>query len=138
MIFAADSYGLEPLEKTTLSLPDTDYFSSKEMDGFSLEELATVTLPPLAPFLAGLAAKYLSTGEDMIMIAVENLVDGMHLDESWVQDQQQDCEPAARELILQQVASKTSRMDCFSENKVTCFVCKKAEVAHIKSIAGFA
>ncbi|EGX95924.1 hypothetical protein CCM_00578 [Cordyceps militaris CM01] len=137
IIFTAHVYGLEPLAEKTLTIRAPDCHVSKEMDGFNAEEMAAMTLPRLAPYLRGQAAKFLSTRDDMAMIAVEELIDGMDLDEGWVSDQLQDCEPAARSLILQNIANKPFRMDHFSENTITCFVRDKEEAEYVKSIAGY-
>ncbi|ATY65726.1 ser Thr phosphatase [Cordyceps militaris] len=90
IIFTAHVYGLEPLAEKTLTIRAPDCHVSKEMDGFNAEEMAAMTLPRLAPYLRGQAAKFLSTRDDVAMIAVEELIDGMDLDEGWVSDQLQD------------------------------------------------
>ncbi|KAM0738988.1 hypothetical protein ACQRIT_006725 [Beauveria bassiana] len=95
IIFTANVYGLEPLEQKALQSRGIDGGISKEIADIPLEEIATLPLPRLAPFLAGLATKFILTQDDNAMIAVEQLVDGMNLDESWVDSQLTDCPQAS-------------------------------------------
>ncbi len=99
--------------------------------------MAALPLPRLAPFLAGLATKFLLTNDDKSMIAVEQLVDGMNLDESWVDSQLPDCPQIVRDLIMRQIHGKKSRIDYVSDNQITCFVRDEAEAAHVRSIVGY-
>ncbi|XWW95811.1 hypothetical protein V2A60_003779 [Cordyceps javanica] len=137
MIFTAHTYGLQPLEESIVRPREKDCHFSKEVEELSAEEMAVLTLPRLAPFLAGLAAKFLFAKDDVAMIAVQELIDGMDLDESWVSSRLQDCEPAVRRLILQEIDGKPFRMDHFSENEVTCFIRDQEEATHVKLITGY-
>ncbi|OAR00234.1 hypothetical protein LLEC1_06454 [Akanthomyces lecanii] len=136
-IFAADVYGLQPLERNTLPPRDMDGAVSKEMADLPLNETATLPLPQLAPFLAGLATKFLLTNDDNAIIAVEQLVDGMDLDESWMNSQLADRPPTVRDIIIERITGKQSRIDYFSNNQVTCFINDEAEALHLRSIVGY-
>ncbi|KAM3431516.1 hypothetical protein MY4824_007114 [Beauveria thailandica] len=131
IIFTANVYGLEPLQQKALQSRGIDGGFSKEIADIPLEELAILPLPRLAPFLAGLATKFILTRDDKAMIAVEQLVDGMNLDESWVDSQLADCPQAVRDMIIGQINGKQSRIDYFSDNQVTCFIRDEAEAAHV-------
>ncbi|KAM3431474.1 hypothetical protein MY4824_007072 [Beauveria thailandica] len=137
IIFTANVYGLEPLQQKALQSRGIDGGFSKEIADIPLEELAILPLPRLAPFLAGLATKFILTRDDKAMIAVEQLVDGMNLDESWVDSQLADCPQAVRDMIIGQINGKQSRIDYFSDNQVTCFIRDEAEAAHVRSIVGY-
>ncbi|KAM3501509.1 hypothetical protein MY10362_005504 [Beauveria mimosiformis] len=132
IIFTANVYGLEPLQQKALQSRGIDGGFSKEIADIPLEEMATLPLPRLAPFLAGLASKFILTKDDNAMIAVEQLVDGMNLDESWVDSQLADCPQAVRDMIIGQINGKQSRIDYFSDNQVTCFIRDEAEAAHVR------
>ncbi|KAM0670729.1 hypothetical protein ACQRIU_001124 [Beauveria bassiana] len=131
IIFTANVYGLEPLEQKALQSRGIDGGISKEIADIPLEEIATLPLPRLAPFLAGLATKFILTQDDNAMIAVEQLVDGMNLDESWVDSQLTDCPQAVRDMITGLINGKQCRIDYFSDNQVTCFIRDEAEAAHV-------
>lgn len=137
IIFTANTYGLEPLERSTLLPRRIDGSFSKEIADLPLEEMVALPLPRLAPFLAGLATKFILTNDDKSMIAVEQLVDGMNLDESWVDFQLPDCPQTIRDLIMRQIHGKKSRIDYVSDNQITCFVRDEAEAAHVRSIVGY-
>ncbi|PQK12058.1 hypothetical protein BB8028_0003g06770 [Beauveria bassiana] len=137
IIFTANVYGLEPLEQKTLQSRGVDGSFSKEIADVPLEEIATLPLPRLAPFLAGLATKFILTQDDNAMIAVEQLVDGMDLDESWVDSQLADYPQAVRDMITGLINGKQCRIDYFSDNQVTCFIRDEAEAAHVRSIVGY-
>lgn len=136
-IFTANVYGLEPLEQKTLQSRGVDGGFSKEIADIPLEEIATLSLPRLAPFLAGLATKFILMQDDNAMIAVEQLVDGMDLDESRVYSQLTDCPQAVRDMITGLINGKQCRIDYFSDNQVTCFIRDEAEAAHVRSIVGY-
>ena len=71
------------------------------------------------------------------MIALEQLVDGMNADESWVQDNLEASESAVAALVTHLVRNKKGRLDPFSGNTVTCFVRDEAEAEAVKLIPGF-
>lgn len=137
VIFTANVYGLEPLERNTLIPGGIKGGFSKEIVDLPSEEMVTLPLPRLPPFLAGLATKFLLTDDDHAMIAVEQLVDGMNLDESWVNSQLADCSQTVRDMVIALINGKQSRIDYFSDNQVTCFIRDEVEAVHVRSITGY-
>lgn len=138
VIFPAALFGLDPIDKVIIQPTNNPTVHiSKEVSGLSREDIANLPLPRLAPLIAGLAKRYLDTADDMSMIAVEQLVDGMNLDECWVQKHLGDYDPAPGTLVMGRVRSKKSRIDYYSENEITCFVRDEEEAKNVRSIPGF-
>ncbi|KAL6690552.1 ser/Thr protein phosphatase [Trichoderma pleuroticola] len=138
VIFTASFYNLEPIEK--ILIPATigsRAYISKEMEDTSVRDVASLHLPRLAPFLKGLAKRFIDDEDDVAMIAVEQLVDGMNLTVAWVDANLGDCQTDVLDLIRSQIRGKESRKDHFSGNKITCFVKDEAEAIAIQQIAGF-
>ncbi|KAF3065679.1 hypothetical protein CFAM422_009598 [Trichoderma lentiforme] len=137
-IFTASFYNLEPIEK--ILIPATTRlkaYISKEMADTNARDIASLHLPRLAPFLKGLAKRFIDHEDDVAMIAVEQLVDGMNLNDAWVDANLGDCQTDVLNLIRNQIRGKESRKDHFSGNKITCFVKDEAEATVIQQIAGF-
>ncbi|KAI1073495.1 ser/Thr protein phosphatase [Whalleya microplaca] len=129
VIFPTALFGLDPIERILISPQSTGqkaYFS-KEISDLSQEDVANMPLPRLPPLLRGLAKRFLDTSDDVAMIAVEQLVDGMNLDEAWTQKNLEGSDAALMALIMNQIHSKKSRIDYFSDNKVTCFISGEEE-----------
>ncbi|KAI0474008.1 ser/Thr protein phosphatase [Xylariaceae sp. FL0804] len=142
VFFPAARFGLDPVEKILIR-PFTTPVSgqqigiSKEVSDMSPHDLANLPLPCLTPLLIGLARRYLSTRDDIAMIAVEQLIDGMNLDEAWSEKHLAGVEDAVRALINTQIGSKGSRIDYFSDNKITCFINDESEAHSLRLIPGF-
>jgi len=138
IVFSAAFFGLEPIRNVLIhSNTNQEIHISKEVTELTREDLINLPLPRLAPFLLGLAKKYLDTSDDMAMIAAEQLVDGTNLDELWIREHSRGAEKAVVDLITRLILSKKSRLDYFSENKVTCFIYDEKEAADVKLIPGF-
>lgn len=73
---------------------DRKFHISKEVQGLDPNTIANLPLPRLAPLISGLGRRYLDTRDDVSMIALEQLVDGMNPDEQWVQQHLEDSDPA--------------------------------------------
>jgi hypothetical protein len=71
------------------------------------------------------------------MIALEQLVDGMNPDEQWVQDNLPSCDPAITRLVVGLIHEKKSRIDYFSDNKITCFIKDESEAEAVRRIPGY-
>ncbi|RDA84013.1 hypothetical protein CP532_2921 [Ophiocordyceps camponoti-leonardi (nom. inval.)] len=138
VIYPDSFYGLSPLQETLLQpVRDGAYFYiSKEMAHLNREDIASLPLPRLAPFLKGFAQRFLASRDDSAMMAVKQLVDGMNLDLDWVARNLGTSEPLFH-LVMKQVNSKQSRIDYVSGNSITCFVGDKAEAQHVRLIPGF-
>ncbi|KAK7408612.1 hypothetical protein QQX98_009214 [Neonectria punicea] len=128
LIFPADFFGLGPIQKALIApLGNRRTHTSREILALGADSVSSLPFPRLAPFLTGLAQRFLDTRDDMAMIAVEQLVDGMDLDEKWVQEHFEGCSDLVTTLVLQQVRGKQGRIDYFSDNKITCFISNKEE-----------
>lgn len=138
MIFTATFFGLDPIEEIRIPpLADQNIYVSKEISDWGQDGIVNLPLPRLPPLLRGLAKRFLDTRDDMAMIAVEQLVDGMNLDEAWAQKHLQDSDPALMTLVVSQIRSKRLRIDYFSENSVTCFISDDQEAENVRLIPGF-
>ena len=70
------------------------------------------------------------------MIATEQLVDGMDLDETWCKRHLCGVEPGVVDVILDRVQTKHQRLDDFSENTVTCYVKDEVEAVLVRQTQG--
>ncbi|RCI14421.1 hypothetical protein L249_6186 [Ophiocordyceps polyrhachis-furcata BCC 54312] len=120
VIYPDSFHGLNPLKKTLLQPPcdDDQFHISKEVAHLNRKDIASLPLPRLAPFLTGLAQRFLASKDDFAMIAVEQLVDGMNLDQDWVTINLAASDPALLNLVMKRVASKQSRIDYVSDNSI--------------------
>ncbi|ORY64899.1 uncharacterized protein BCR38DRAFT_408659 [Pseudomassariella vexata] len=85
MIFPAAFLYLDPIEEVPiLTFANRKVHISKEIPDFGQEDITNLLLPRLVPLLRGLTKGFLNTGDDVTMIAVEQVVQGMNLnDEAW-------------------------------------------------------
>lgn len=74
--------------------------------------------------------------DDPSMIATEQLVDGMDLDEAWCHLHLAGVESGVVDLILERVQTKHQRLDDFSESTVTCYVKNEDEAILVRQICG--
>ncbi|KAI1108469.1 ser/Thr protein phosphatase [Nemania sp. NC0429] len=131
VIFPADLFGLDPIEKILVGpLMPRKVHLSKEIRDLSPEDVASLPLPRLAPLLKGLARRFLDRGDDMAMIGVEQLVDGMDLDHQWVQRHLDSVETPVTALILERIQGKKGRIDYYSDNLVTCYISDREEAGN--------
>jgi hypothetical protein len=136
IIFPAAFSRLDPIEKVLVRIPkDRNIHISKEIEDLTEDDITKLPLPRLAPLLNGLGRRYLDTADDVSMIALEQLVDGMNPDERWVQDNLVS-DSAVTALVMGLVRDKKSRIDYFSENKVTCFIKDEEEAGKVRLIPG--
>ncbi|KAF2461591.1 hypothetical protein BDY21DRAFT_418604 [Lineolata rhizophorae] len=122
IIFPAAFFGLDPIERQGDRGP--------ESRGYCQLAVASSGTAP-----RGLAKRFLDTRDDVSMIAVEQLVDGMNLAEAWVEKNLRDSDGS--DLLMQQIRGKKSRIDYFSENKITCFISDKEEAENMRLIPEF-
>jgi hypothetical protein len=94
-------------------------------------------MPRLPPFLAGLCWRFFSAGDDIAMIAVEQLVDGMDLDNAWLERNLNTATPEIRQLVSRLILEKKSRIDDFSDNSITCFIATAADADLVRQIPGY-
>ncbi|KID83977.1 ser/Thr protein phosphatase [Metarhizium guizhouense ARSEF 977] len=137
LIFTAAFFGFDSIENILISpMGEGDIYFSKEMQ-LNREDITNLHLPRLAPLLKGLARRFLDTKDDVAMIAVEQLVDGMDIDEAWVERHLGGSDAALLDLVKSQIRSKKSRIDYYTDNKITCFVSDQEEAEKIRLIPGF-
>jgi len=107
------------------------------MDLLPVVDVRRLPIPQLPPLLRGLCQRYLDSFDDVAMIAAEQLVDGMDLDEGWCERNLAFANQQVYQLASTLVAGKKSRLDHFSENSVTCFVRDPGEAARLRQIPGY-
>ena len=142
LIFADEVYGLDPLETNSVLVPESgEVVASSQIVG-SLggddpkRSLSGLRFPRLPPLFRGLARKFLKTGDDMAMIAIEQLVDGMDLDQDWCKRHLSSAETGVQELAAELVRQKSDRLDEFNGNTVTCFIATPEEADRLRRIVG--
>jgi hypothetical protein len=101
------------------------------------EEVRFLPMPHLAPYLDGLCSRYLEFGDDIAMIAAEQLVDGMDINQDWCTNHLKGAKSSVCQLVARLVASKGSRLDDFNGNKITCYIADEAEAESVKLIPGY-
>ncbi|OAA47563.1 ser/Thr protein phosphatase [Metarhizium rileyi] len=137
VIFTTAFFGFDSIEDVLIPpISQPNIHISKEIQ-LNWEDIADLHLPRLAPLLKGLARRFLDERDDVAMIAVEQLVDGMDLDEAWVERQLEGSDAALVDLVVGLVRSKRSRIDYYMENKTTCFVYDEEEAERVRLIPGF-
>ncbi len=80
LLFPDEIFGLDPLEANTVLVLESGVASSQILDSLADPSLSGLRFPRLPALFRGLARKYIESGDDMAMIASEQLVDGMDLD----------------------------------------------------------
>ncbi|KAG8425865.1 hypothetical protein J3459_008656 [Metarhizium acridum] len=137
VIFNAAFFGFDSIEDVLVPpMSEGNIHISKEIE-LNREDITNLHLPRLAPLLKGLATRFLDTKDDVAMIGVEQLVDGMDLDEAWVERQLGGSDAALLDLVMSQIRSKKSRIDYYADNKITCFISDQEEAEKIRLIPGF-
>lgn len=139
ILFSDTCFGLDPLDRNIVCHDKVPYFatySRQIMDLAPSDEIKYLTVPRLPPFLSGLCRRFLESNDGMARIAVEQLVDGMDLDEQWVEINLSSAEPKVRRLVMILISEKSSRYDEFSDNLVTCFIADEEEGERLRWIPG--
>lgn len=140
VLFTDKYYHLDPLREHIV--PGEEHqnageYSREILDSVSADQIVALPLPQFAPFFKGLCRKYIETQEVTAAIAAELLVDGMNLDEEWCQLHFHASESDELNFALGLVDGKSSRIDDFSSNQVTCFIADQEEAQQIQRIPGF-
>ncbi|KAL4945755.1 hypothetical protein BDV06DRAFT_184096 [Aspergillus oleicola] len=111
VVFPDSHFGLSNLADHIL--PPEERLSSTRgdqiLDLVPREDIQHLPVPRLSPFFTGLCSRYFDLNDCMARIAVEQLVDGMDLDDSWVQTNLIGEMPRVQELASQLVAEKAFR-----------------------------
>lgn len=137
VIFNAAFFGIDAIEDVLVPPIDGQTIHISKEIQLNRDDIANLHLPRLAALLKGLARRYLDTRDDVAMIAVEQLVDGMNIDQVWVERQLKGSDAAILDLVMSQVRSKRSRIDYYTENKITCFISDEEEAKKVRLIPGF-
>ena len=142
MLLTDKNYGLEPLPKNTVSrgkdaVSLNSVYSSQITDLIPLAEVGNIPVPRLPTLFVGLCRRYLELNDDVAMIAAEQLVDGMNLDEDWCSRNLCKTSLQIQELANGMIAGKQSRIDDFSENAITCFITNTEEAERLRLIPGY-
>ncbi|KAG6001468.1 hypothetical protein E4U21_004300 [Claviceps maximensis] len=140
LIFDGAFYGFECIEDVRVAHSadncDRETHTSKELQ-LSRDEMTSLPFPRLAPLLRGVARRWLDTKDDVAKIAVEQLVDGMDLDEAWMEKHLGGCDAPLLDLVRGRITSKKRRIDYFMDHKITCYIFDEEEAQRVKFIPGY-
>jgi len=134
------SCGLDPLVNNIISrdkAPSNPAYSSQIMDLIPVAVVNNLPMPRLSSLFAGVCHRFLESNDDIAMIAAEQLVDGMDLDDGWCERNLRNASPEVHQLATRLVAGKQSRLDDFSEKTVTCFIANAGEAERLRRIPGY-
>ncbi|KAI9053090.1 hypothetical protein LZ554_003359 [Drepanopeziza brunnea f. sp. 'monogermtubi'] len=135
-------YGLNPISENVVSHnkahSEPSYtYSSQLTDFISPTDIHRLPMPKMPVLLAGLCQRFLDSHDDVAMIAAEQLVDGMDLNEDWCERNLANVNAEVFEMTLRLVLGKTSRMDDFSQNTVTCYIAHEVDAERARGIPGY-
>ncbi len=111
------------------------FYSDQILDYVSVEEIKYIPIPTLRSFVQYLCLLYFRKADDMYRIRLEQLVDGMNIDEAWCQKNLSD--EGHLQYVLNLVYSKVDRIDDFSGNLVTCYIADQEAAAAVTRIPGY-
>ena len=140
VVFFPDSaLHLDPLSQSTV--PSEWHtcearYSKEILDSFLAEDLRLLSFPRLVPFFLGHCTRYCNSKAVDSAMAAEQLVDGMNLDEAWLGAQLPAMTSDEISFATKLVREKTSRMDDFSTNQITCYISDKNEAMKVLEIPG--
>lgn len=140
VLFTDKYHHLDPLSEHIVSREEhqnAGEYSREILDSVSADQIAALPLPQFTPFFKGLCRKYIETQEATAAIAAELLVDGMDLSKEWCQLYFYASESDEFAFALRLIIGKSSRIDDFSSNQVTCFIAEQGEAQRIQKTPGF-
>jgi hypothetical protein len=140
VLFSDRRYGLNPLHQYTVARNNSQSnpaYSTQIVDLIPSAEIYQLPMPRLPSLFSGFCHRFLESHDDVAMMAAEQLVDGMDLDEGWCQRNLRTSSPEVFKLANRLVVEKRSRLDDFSENTVTCFIPNDKEAARVRRIPGY-
>ncbi|KAK8202699.1 hypothetical protein IWZ01DRAFT_545441 [Phyllosticta capitalensis] len=141
VVFSDEYMKLDPLDQAIV--PRTEAlkakaFSSQILESVSARDVHLFPMPKLPCYVKSLCERYLSSGDVMARIAVEQLVDGMDPDEDWCERNiGNETSDEAQQLLLSLVQRKQFRIDDFSGKSVTCFIADQKEAMRLRGIPGY-
>ncbi|KAJ4590696.1 hypothetical protein HRR94_000046 [Exophiala dermatitidis] len=107
----------------------------RKSEVLEIEEIKRIPMPTLPSFVQYLCLLFFRDGDDMYQIRLEQLVDGMNIDEEWCRKTVSD--EGQLQYLLKLVNSKVDRIDDFSGNLVTCYIADQQMAANVTRIPGF-
>ncbi|POS73989.1 hypothetical protein DHEL01_v207612 [Diaporthe helianthi] len=125
VIFPSEDFGLDGSGSSCIRWTDgkdSGHVSHQILDTVPEEHVRSLPFPRLPPLLIGYARRYVESQDDPSMMATEQLVDGMDLDEAWCAQHLSGVEPRVVDVIVDRVQTRHQRLDDFAENTVTCYV----------------
>lgn len=122
VLFPDSYFYLLPLRQSIVPFQErlSTTYSRQLPDLFPGDEIRHLPVPYLAAFFIGLCRRFFESNDYMARIAAEQLVDGMDLDEEWVESNLSGAAPEVRELAAQLVAEKSSRYDGYLDFEAPC------------------
>ncbi|KIX01179.1 uncharacterized protein Z518_08904 [Rhinocladiella mackenziei CBS 650.93] len=113
LLFPDSYFGLFPLQQNIISNDErlSTTCSDQILDLVPRSEIQYLPVPRLPVFFIGLCSRFFESNDCMARIAVEQLVDGMDLNDDWIESNLGGATLKVRELAAQLVAEKTSRYD---------------------------
>ena len=119
----------------SLHQQDSEY-SLELLDLIPENRITSLPVPFLGPLLFSYCRKYTVMQDDIAAMAVEGLIDGMNLDEFWCTRNLTNIEPKDLDHVLSRIRGKTSRIDYFSPNSVTCIITNDEEAQRLLRVPG--
>ena len=139
MLFPDEPLGCESLIKNiipqSLHQQNSEY-SFELLDLIPGDRITSLPFPFLGTLLSSCCRRYLSSQDVIPAMAVDGLIDGMDLDESWCSRNLTNIEPKDLIYLLSRVRGKTSRIDYFSPNSVTCIIVNDEERERLLRVPG--
>ncbi|KAL2817970.1 hypothetical protein BDW59DRAFT_152297 [Aspergillus cavernicola] len=112
LLFPDFYFGLSPLHQNIVPNDErlSTICSEQILDLVPRGEIQHLPVPCLPVFFIGLCSRFFESNDCMARIAVEQLVDGMNLDDNWIESNLGGATLKVRELAAQLIAEKTSRL----------------------------
>ncbi|KAK7518997.1 hypothetical protein IWZ03DRAFT_375199 [Phyllosticta citriasiana] len=113
-------------------------YSSQILESLPARDVHLFPMPQLLRLMTSLCERYIESGDIMARIGVEQLIDGMDLDEPWCQrNLSSTASDEVQQLVLSVVQGKKWRIDDFSGKSVTCFIADEEEATRMHGIPGY-
>jgi len=110
-------------------------YSDQILGYIPVEGIKYLPIPTLPSFVQHLCLLFFRSADDMYRIRLEQLVDGMNIDEAWCQKNLSD--QGHVQYLLKLVNSKMDRIDDFPGNLVTCYIADQEAAAAVTRIPGY-
>lgn len=139
VLFPDTYFYLSPLGQTVVPLDgksDTVAHSCHVVDLVSEDEINHLPVPYLAPYFIGLCRRFFESNDDMARIAAEQLVDGMKLDEEWLQSNLSNATTEVQQLATMLVDERSSSNDEFLDIEAPFFAAESGDQEEIRYIPG--